>query len=82
MGRSNAVDDIFTPAGLAVALVRGCELNVEVAPHRSVTISESDLSCPECDGPIEPPTRKPAFFLALNKVANDGLCAGCDAATP
>lgn len=74
------IDDIFTPAGFAVALHYGCEPTVYLADSilSGVTVSQSDLSCARCDRPIDTPKRKPAWFLAFNKEYNDGLCQRCD----
>lgn len=73
------VDAMFSPAGLAVALMRGCELSVD-APglRRPVYITEGDLTCAECDGSIDAPSTNPAKYIAYNKSFNDGLCAACD----
>jgi hypothetical protein len=72
-----AVDDLFDSGGLAVALAYGCEFDVSVGPE-VVTVSEDALSCGECDGPIQVPTTRPAFYLAVNERVNGGLCHGCD----
>lgn len=76
----STVDDMFTPAGFAVALSRGVEPTVYLGESvlSGVTLCEDDLSCPRCDRPIDTPERKPAFFLAVNKRFNDGLCRRCD----
>jgi len=70
---------MFSPDGLAVALLRGCELKVD-APglERPVTITEDDLTCVECDRSVDPPKRSTAKFLAYNRALNDGLCPTCD----
>lgn len=74
------VDEMFTPAGFAVALELGVEPTVYLSDSvlSGVTLSCADLSCARCDRPIDVPNRKPAFFLAVNKVFNDGLCRRCD----
>jgi len=74
------IDEMFTPAGFAVALIDGCELTVYLGDSilSGVTLSHDDLSCARCDRPIDTPNRKPAAFLAFNKAYNDGLCRRCD----
>ena len=74
------VDDMFSPAGFAVALELGVEPTVYLtdSPLSGVTVSKNDLRCGRCDRPINTPNRKPARYLALNKVVKDGLCRRCD----
>jgi len=74
------VDDMFSPQGFVLALHLGIEPTVYLGESvlSGVTVSEDDLSCARCDRPIDAPNRKPALFLAVNKVANDGLCRRCD----
>jgi hypothetical protein len=74
------IDDMFTPAGAAVALSHGCELAVhlgdDVTP--SLYLTKDDLSCRVCDGTFDTPSTNVLSFIACNKVVNDGLCRRCD----
>lgn len=74
------IDDIFADGGLAVALMHGCELSVELTGKSAsaVKIDKDDLTCRECGSPIDVPRSRPAFAIAFNKRFNDGLCADCD----
>jgi len=74
------VDDMFTPAGFAVALSHGVEPTVYIGDSilSGVTVSRDDLSCARCERPIDVPNRNPARFLAVNKVLSGGLCRRCD----
>lgn len=74
------VDDMFTPQGFATALSLGVEVSVSVSSTTwpEVTVGIDDLSCAECGETIAVPDTRPAFFLAVNKTLNDGLCRRCD----
>ena len=71
---------MFSPGGLAVALIRGCELKVD-APglERPVTITEDDLTCAECDRSVDPTPRTQAKFIEYNSVLTDGISMTHDA---
>jgi len=73
-------DDMFSPAGLAVALMHGCEIAVDDAPGipPGTKIDRDDLTCGLCGGSIDAVTTSPAKWVAYNAVYNDGLCAACD----
>lgn len=73
-------DEMFSPAGLAVALMHGCEISVDDAPGipPGTRITQDDLSCGLCGGSIDAPRASPAKWVAYNAVYNDGLCAACD----
>jgi hypothetical protein len=74
------VDDMFSPAGFAVALEHGVEPTVYLGRSclSGVTVSCDDFRCARCDRPIDVPKTKPALYLAVNKAKNDGLCRRCD----
>lgn len=78
------VDDMFTPGGAAVALSHGCELAVHFgdAVTPSVYLTEADLTCAECDAPIDTPDTRPLAFLACHKVLTGGVCGSCDVSGP
>jgi len=65
------LDDMFSPAGIAVALECECRL-YEAVNGRSVYLEAPDLQCSECGGPVNPPRRKPARWIAYNKLLFDG----------
>ena len=84
------VDDMFTPAGLAVYLTSGDTVGsgryanhpprvpIYFGDHpRPVYVYEADLRCPECDAYHDVPEHKPIKWLAAKKVLNDGLCGSC-----
>lgn len=76
------VDDIFTPDGLAVALVHGIEPTEEVDEHR-VTLTDADLLCGQCGNPVDPPRDKPGRYLAIQKIALETTqCPECLRAAP
>ena len=73
-------DGMFSPGGLAVALMHGCEIYVGDAPGvpSRTYLTADDLTCGLCGGSIDAPTTSPAKWVAYNAVYNDGLCATCD----
>lgn len=73
-------DRIFSPGGLAVALMHGCEIAVGDAPGipPGTYIDGDDLTCGLCSGSIAAPRRHAAKWVAYNAVYGDGLCASCD----
>jgi hypothetical protein len=75
-----AVDDMFDAGGLVVALELGIEPTVSITPSclSAVTVSRDDLRCGRCGRPLALPTRRRAWYAAVNAVANDGLCKRCD----
>lgn len=76
---------MFTPAGLYVFLTYEPEaddgddpcLAVSVGT-RVVAVDASDLRCPACDQTHDVPPKRPAKWIALNKVLNGGRCGACD----
>lgn len=88
MSKAAPVDRMFSPAGLAVFLTTptegsrrwgtGPSIHVSVG-QRGVVVDSDDLTCSDCSGPVDPPTGRPARFLALNKALNSGetRCLAC-----
>lgn len=76
-------DGMFSPAGLAFALMQGCEIAVDDAPGipTGTYLTRDDLTCGLCGGSIDAPSASPAKWVAYNAVYNDGLCAACDPAS-
>lgn len=82
-------DEMFSPAGLAYFLQSGSidgYKGGERPPTVTVTIAGRDipidhyaLNCDRCGGVLEPPLKKPARWLAYNKVLNRGgtVCLDC-----
>lgn len=85
-------DQMFSPAGLRSYLLletdgggryRSDKPSVPVhVAGQVVDIDRDALHCRDCQDPIDPPQDRPARYMALNKVLNDGRTRCLDCMTP
>lgn len=77
----------FTADGLTVYLTAHNRFGfIEDAPelpvhfgglNKPVTVDHTDLRCSRCGEPLDPPNRKPAVWVAVNKVLHGSVCLSC-----
>lgn len=72
------LDTLFSSDGLRTALEAGCRLHEDVYGAR-VYLEAAALVCDSCGDDVDPPSTRPARYLALQSVVFEGdtYCVEC-----